>query len=495
MQTYIDINLGQPTYFFSLFYHEMKRILKNTTTLLSAHLLGGLSSLVLTLGLMPQFFSESELGCYFVAIALTNLIASLTELGIQNPLIREMTLNLSQTRHYLGNALLVRLVLSVIAYTLMIVGGIILWPTSTIVTMVVYLGLAEIVNSIAQLYRCVFRAHEEMKYEAVTVLAERGMLFLVGGGAILLGYNIVNVCQVWLLAGCFNLVLSIAFARFRFTPLSFDPSRKVIVVLMRQALPFAVGNLFNLVYFRIDAIMLSKLSPDGVDANTWYGLAYTLVSALTILPGAFLMGAMFPVLSRLYVNERDRLPQAYTFAVRWMVICGVPLAVGFATLSHEILNLLPFKYTPETIEKIATALRWLSATGGMIFLSTVVITMLRAADKRRVFSILMGTTALLNIILNFILIPRLNHVGAAIAMVISEIYLLVIGFSYISKRIAKLTEIGFIFKVIPISAVMGVGLVLLKGVLSIWILIPLAMIFYFGGIVLWGEFRIGFESD
>ena len=472
----------------------MNRILKNTSTLLSAHLLGRLSSLVLTLWLMPQFFSENDLGGYFVTIALTNLIASLTELGIQNPLIREMTLNLSRTRHFLGNALLVRLVLSVVAYTLMIVIGIILWSTSTIVTMVVYLGLAEIVNSIAQLYRCVFRAHEEMKFEALTVLAERGTLFLVGGGAILLGYNIVNVCQVWLLAGCFNLVLSIGITRFRFTPLGFEPSRKLIVVLMQQALPFAVGNLFNLLYFRIDAIMLSKLSPDGVDANTWYGLAYTLVNAITILPGAFLMGAMFPLLSRLYVNEREKLSQAYTFGVRWMVICGIPLAIGLATLSHEISNLFFYKYTPNTIEKIASALQWLSASGGMVFLSTVVITMLRAADKRRVFSILMGTTALLNIILNFILIPRLSHVGAAITMVISEVYLLIIGFSYISKRIAKLTEIGFIFKIVLISALMGVGLVVLKGLLSVWILVPLAIVFYFVGIVLWGEFRIRFES-
>ena len=474
----------------------MNRILKNTSTLFSAHFIGRFGSLVLTLWLMPQFFSEHDLGGYFVAIALTNLIASLTELGIQNPLTREMTLNLSHTRHYLGNALLVRLILSVVAYTLMIVCGFILWSTSTIVSMIVYLGLAEIVNSIAQLYRCVFRAHEEMKYEALTVLVERCTLFLVGSTAILFGYNLVNVCQVWLLAGCINLVLSIGFTRFRFTQLSFVPSRKFVSVLMRQALPFAVGNFFNLIYFRIDAIMLSKLSPYGEVANTWYGLAYTLVNAITILPGAFMMGAMFPVLSRLYENERNKLAQAYTFGVRWMVICGIPLAIGLATLSHEISNLLfSSKYSPDTIAKISDAILWLSPTGGMVFLSTVVITMLRAADKRRVFSITMGTTALLNIFLNFILIPRLSHVGAAITMVISEVYILIVGFSYITKRIAKLTEMGFIFKVGLISAVMGVGLVLLKGLLSIWILIPLSMLFYGGGIVLWGEFRIRFEVD
>ena len=473
----------------------MNRIFKNTSTLFSAHLIGRLGSLVITIWLMPRSFEESDLGGYFVAIALTNLIAILTELGIHNPLIREMTLNLSQTRHFLGNALLVGLVLSVVAYALMIISGVFLGYASKIVTMIVYLGLAEIVNSIAQLYRCVFRAHEEMKYEALTVVAERGTFFLIGGSAILLGYGLVNVCQAMLIASCINLILSIGFTRYRFTPLRFEPSRRIVVVLMQQALPFAVGNLFNLLYFRVDAIMLSKLSPDGIDANTWYGLAYTIVNAFTTLPGAFMMGAMFPVLSRAYERDRDRLSDAYTFGVRWMVICGVPLAVGLAVLSHQITAFLFSTYTPDAVAKITIALLWLSGSGGLIFLTTVVLTMLRAADKRRVFSVLMGTTALLNIGLNLVLIPRFSHVGAAVAMVISEAYLLIVGFGYISKRIAKLTEIGFILKVVILSTLMGAGLVLLKGILSIWILIPLAMVFYGGGIVVLGEFRTKFTFD
>ena len=157
----------------------MNRIFKNTSSLFSAHLIGRLASLVITVWLMPRYFTETEFGGYFIAIALTNLIASLTELGMQNPLIREMTLHLDQTRHYLGNALIVRSLLSIVAYAIMLISGIFLYTTE-IVTMIVFLGLAEIVNSIAQLYRCVFRAHEEIKYEAFTVVAERGVFFLIG---------------------------------------------------------------------------------------------------------------------------------------------------------------------------------------------------------------------------------------------------------------------------------------------------------------------------
>ena len=476
----------------------MNRIFKNTSSLFSAHLIGRLGSLVITVWLMPRYFTESELGGYFVAIAFTNLIAILTELGIQNPLIREMTLHLQQTRHYLGNALIVRCVLSIIAYGIMIVSGFFLY-TPIILEMIIFLGLAEIANSIAQLYRCVFRAYEEMKYEAFTVVAERGVFLLISGGAILFGYGLVTVCQVMLAAGCINLILSVGFTRFRFTPLRFQPSRETVKVLMQQALPFAVGNLFHLLYFRIDVIMLPKLSSEGLEANTWYGLAYTIVNAFTILPGAFMMGAMFPVLSRAWEREKGRFPGAYTFSMRWMVLSGFPLAVGLSILSPEITTVLFPTYTPDKVGKIATALQWLSWAGGLIFLTTAVLAVLRATDKRRAFSVLMGTTALLNICLNLYLIPRFSHVGAAIAMVISEAYVLIFGIGYILRNIVKFREtfpiLPTLLKAVFLSAVMGIGLVLLKGILSVWILIPLAVLFYGGGIAVLGEFRTGFRFD
>ena len=476
----------------------MNRILKNTSSLFSAHLIGRLGSLVITVWLMPRYFTKSELGGYFVAIALTNLIAILTELGIQNPLIREMTLHLQQTRHYLGNALIVRGILSIIAYGIMIVSGMFLY-TPIILEMIVFLGLAEIANSIAQLYRCVFRAYEEMKYEAFTVIAERGVFLLISGGAILFGYGLVTICQVMLASGCINLILSVGFTRFRFTPLRFQLSRETVKVLMQQALPFAVGNLFHLLYFRIDAIMLSKLSSEGVDANTWYGLAYTIVNAFTILPGAFMMGAMFPVLSRAWEREKGRFPGAYTFGMRWMVLSGFPLAVGLSILSPEITAVLFPTYTPDEVGKIATALQWLSWAGGLIFVTTAVLAVLRATDKRRAFSVLMGTTAFLNICLNLYLIPRFSHVGAAIAMVISEAYVLIFGIGYISRNIVKFRETFLILptllKAAFFTAVMGIGLVLLKGFLSIWVLIPLAILFYGGCLAILGEFRARFRFD
>ena len=78
-------------------------------------------------------------------------------------------------------------------------------------------------------------------------------------------------------------------------------------------------------------------------------------------------------------------------------------------------------------------------------------------------------------------------------MVISEAYLLIFGIGYISRNIVKLRETPFIFRTLLkatfFSVVMGIGLVVLKGYFSIWVLIPLSVLFYGGGMALLGEFR------
>ena len=465
----------------------MNRVFENTSALFIAQLIGRILSFGLMVILMPRYFNEEALGGYITAMSLTNLIAAIAELGMQSPLIREMTLHRWQARHFLGNALIIRILLSVVAFGLMVGSGYLLDYQPVVVRMILLLGLADIINSIALLFRYVFRAFERMGYEALTVVVERSLVVFVGGVFIGLGMNLVNFCVVVLVASIFNLLLSIGIVARRFIPLRFDADLGIWKALMRQALPFALGNICNLIYFRIDRVLLPILSPHGVTANAWYGLAYSLVNAFTILPGAF-MGALFPVMARTYVEKRREFGGIYTDALRWMLLVGVPFAVGMATLSEKISSVL-FPHYEWTA--IAPALRLLSWSAGLSFLTTVVVSVLRATDKRRPFSTLMVTTALLNIALNLILIPRFNHVGAAMTMIVSEVYLLIACFIYISRRVAKITYIRFAIKTVIVSTLMGTGLMFLRDRFSIWLLIPCAILFYLAGMAAVGEFRRG----
>ena len=66
-------------------------ILRNASALFSAHLVARFLSLILTVFILPQkpnIITETDIGCYFLAVFIASLVASVTELGMQAPLIR-----------------------------------------------------------------------------------------------------------------------------------------------------------------------------------------------------------------------------------------------------------------------------------------------------------------------------------------------------------------------------------------------------------------------
>ncbi len=103
--------------------NRKSEVLRNASALFSAHLIGRLLSLILTVFILPQkpnVITESDIGCYFLAVFIAGLVASIAELGLQGPLIREITLNRDLAQDYIGNALIIRLLLSIFAFGFLI---------------------------------------------------------------------------------------------------------------------------------------------------------------------------------------------------------------------------------------------------------------------------------------------------------------------------------------------------------------------------------------
>jgi len=495
----------------------MASIIKNTSALFIAHLIVRIISFGLLI-LLPRYFNDQELGPYFWAAAFTNMMVIFTELGMQTPLVREIAIATEKAQIYISNALGIRLILSLITLALMVVIAKLFGVSADTIFMVYILGLSEIIYSIAQIFRSTFRAFEEMKFEALVVLIERTLVilpfiivrridesfFYVGSGITIGEFNLKTFCISILAARIVHLFLSFGIMQGKFTRLSLKFSLGFSKALLFQSLPFAMGNIFNLIYFRLDTVMLAKLSPDGQAAVTWYHLAYNLVIALTIIPGAF-MGSMFPVMSQTLKNQnieqskskvlisspsppwrgqgvgrnQNKFQNLYTRAFKLMFIIALPMSLGLTLLTENIVSLFWFRdiYSTSTIDAALSILSW---AGGLIFLNTVLTTVLRAADRRAVFTILMGTGLIFNILLNLYLMPRYSHRGASIAMILTESYLFIFGFTYISLKIAKLKQFNFVFQSALSALCMGILLWLLRDKVSIFFLIPLAGLVYVG---------------
>jgi len=470
---------------------QTNSIIRNTSSLFIAHLASRILTLVLAI-MLPRYLEGGfeDLGKYYAALWLVNLLAMLTELGMYTPLIREVAADRSKASQIITNALAIRLILCFV--TFLIITVLVRFMYREIAPLLYILAISEIMSAIAQLLRRIFRAFERMEFEALGIILERVTVFILGLWVVMRGYGITSFCIVVLAASALSFVLTLLIMLWKFARPSLKLlDLKVCGYLLKQSLPFALGGALSIVYFRIDGLMLKQIMGSGGNlAIGWYGTCYNFVTALTIIPGAF-MGAVFPVMSRMVQSSASAVDYLYTKSLKLTFIVALPIAIGGTFLAGDIVQIL---YPGELFDlqiqaALSRILRILIWAGALMFFNTVLITVLRAANKRRAFSIVMAIVASVNISSNLILIPRYGHIGPAVSMVISELVLLLCGLWYVHSHVCKLSEFGFLLKSAFASAFLALGLFFWEHVakfgedIHIALTISLAIVSYFAVII------------
>lgn len=470
---------------------QSSSIIRNTFSLLIAHLSGRILSFVLVI-MLPRYLEGGfdDLGRYFAALWLAILLATITELGLYTPLIREVAANRSKAPQIISNVLAIRLILLCVTFLMIVILSKLMY-SGDIAPLIYILGISEILNALTQLCRRVFRAFERMGFEALSLILERVLVFAFGLCVVAQGYGITGFCIVVLAASILDLILTFLIMAWKFSlPGIRFLDMKFCGYLLRQALPFALAGALSAVYFRIDGLMLKHImGPVGNIAAGWYGTVYNLVMALTTIPGAF-MGAVFPVMSRMLHSSDSAVDFLYTKSLKLMFIIALPIAVGVTFLADRIVLILysAERFTAQDQEALSRILEILIWAGALVFLNFVIITIFRAANKRRAFSIMMTVGVSVNIGANLILIPRYGHLGTATSMIISESVFLVCGLWYVHRHVCKLNELGFILKSAFASGFLALGLFVWKYAgfsksVHIALVICLAVVTYFAIII------------
>jgi O-antigen/teichoic acid export membrane protein len=422
----------------------------NAVSLFSAHF----AAKALSFGLivvLPRYVTDAELGGYFLAIAVTNLLGVLAELGMRDPLIRELHLRPETAPSTLGVALAFRSTMSVVVLTACALAVVVNRYPPEIARLVALLGVAEVLNGIAQLFYFVFRARERMDIEAVAVVLERCIVVVLGGAFIVTGIGRMTLLgTVALGAAAANAVVSGIVVQRRFARIRLVFARQELKRLWGLIAPFALANVLSLLYFRLDTILLERWSEKGASAVAWYGIAYSWVMALTIFPGAVL-GAAFPHLARLaspVSNDMSRrhLDVLYTRAWKLMLSTGPAIAIVTAFTATDVMTFIypSSLYPPGTVDAALGRLAWVE---GLLFLSAIVSNTLRAMNRRRTIVALVGATVVINVAANAWAIPRYEHVGAATALIVSEAFFVVAGVLSL-RGVARLTEWRFVPKLV-----------------------------------------------
>jgi O-antigen/teichoic acid export membrane protein len=228
----------------------------------------------------------------------------------------------------------------------------------------------------------------------------------------------------------FVLIVPLALWMIRkdFQPSSFD--RKWLIELVQFGHPFIYAGLAHWLFSSMDRWMLASMS--SVEEVGIYSVAFRFASVVLFISSAFGQ-AWSPVAIKIRADYPDQYPQIYGNVLLLMLFIMLAAGGGVALFAGEIISLImPTQY-------LASALPLAILCFGIVLQSTLQVTAIGISLERKtyLFARLMWLSAIVNFVLNYLLIPSLGASGAAWSTLISY-FVLTTTYLYYTQQLHPL---------------------------------------------------------
>jgi len=390
----------------------LARVVENVSWLIGERSLLLVLNFVVSVWFINYLGPESY-GKYAYAVSFVTLFSSLASLGLSNVVIRELSRERAEHGEILGTAVALRVAASIATFALIVLAT---WLVSTdretmVLVTVVALSVLADPTQVVDLW---FQSRIESKYVVWARVAVSLASILVKAALIVLRMPLIAFAWLYT-AQALVMGLGFVFVFGSRRPASLRLRRSIgrAGELLRDSWPLIVSGLSVTIYMRIDRIMLGHMLGNG-EVGT-YSTAATLSEVWNFLP-VVLATSLFPVV----VRSRDSGDQGL-YARRMQALFDV-MALGayaVATVTTLIAPWLVDLLFSSKFEESAGILQvhiW-----SLLFVALGVSrSRLLVAENLIRFSMwatLAGGT--INVLLNWVLIPRAAGVGAAWATLIS----------------------------------------------------------------------------
>ncbi|OGE27888.1 hypothetical protein A2867_02355 [Candidatus Daviesbacteria bacterium RIFCSPHIGHO2_01_FULL_40_11] len=405
----------------------MRAILKQTSWLFFAQVLTRAIGFFYIIYL-ARILGVSDFGLYIVALAYFSILSSVADFGFNRFLIREVAIDKSKAPELLWNIVMLRLTLTSILFAIFSIILYLLDPDKMRVSLILLATLAILPQSVAFAFDAIFVAKQKLQFSAAALFVSSlfttlAGLYLVGNGFGPLGaVNALIVGQV-----AYVTILIIFLYRHQSLVLS-RVHLTVIKKIIIGSLPYGLLSVLGLLYFRIDAILLSYMK--GSFETGIYGAAFKFLEAVTFIPSAFSL-ALLPVLARLHESSVKDVKRLYFNSFKVMLVLGLVVWLGYVLILPEIIKAV----LPNYLSSIG-AIRILSLAIPFMLIHVPAVSVLLSTDKFLKQVLILSVLALVfNIAANLIFIPQFGFIAASWVTVASEVLSFVIFFLFVKNRI------------------------------------------------------------
>lgn len=462
---------------------KINNIAKNTSYLTLALILQKIISFTY-FTLLARYVGPTNLGKYYLAISITTIFAIFIDLGFANVLIREVAKDQARAPKWLANILALKLPLALLSLGAVFILVNALGYDSLTKNLVYISSLSMVLDSFTVTFFAVARGYHNLKYESVSSIVFQLIVLICGYSALLLGGGLIPAMAALALASTFNFTYSFLIVRQRLkVAVKFAWDKGLIREILIVSWPFAVYAIFQRLYTYLDSVLLSVMASDYEVGL--YQVAFKIIFALQFLPMAF-TASLYPAMSSYWQTNREQLAISFERALNYLIIISLPIIFGAITLADKIVLLFKTGY-----EGAILPLQISISSLFFIFLNFPVGSLLNACDRQKKNTFNMGLVMISSLVLNFILIPRYQAVGASVTVLLTNALMFVLGMVFVKKiipyRLVK--NLKIFFKVLAASIVMAAVVLVVKESGNVFGATILGGLVYFGSLFLLGGFK------
>ena len=456
--------------------NKVRTIFANMSWLMISQIITSVCAFIWTL-LTARYLGVSDYGILGTATSFSVIIIVVADLGVTTYITRTIAVDYNVEKEYLGNAIGLKLILSVIYLILTLFISFILGWNNYVILITFLFAIESLIKSFYNLLFASFQAHEMMKYQAITntLLNVLTLVFIVI--ICFADFGLIGISFAYILANMIGLIYCVlALTRHIVVPkILFDLSffRKLIIA----GIPFALTTLFYTLYYSIDMVMITQFSTTY--STGLYNSTYKLINVLTLFYTIY-SAVIFPVMSKLFKNGKDMLGFSFVKSIKYLSMITIPLAVATFFYAGDVISLCYGNQYADA-DNVLKILIW---TVCFLFINGACSMILNASHKETSVTKIYSIAAVFNAGLNLLLIPYFSAHGAAFATVLTDVLILILEMYMVSK-INQLPDKHLIFdliKIIIASAIMGGVFYLVH--MSLWLAIPVGIIVYFLVIIL-----------
>ena len=362
--------------------------------------------------LIARALSPVGYGAYVSVLALVSFFVAFSSWGSGRLMIRDIALDADGSDVYWGGSLTTLLLIGWACVVLVCLIGMIVLPAEISLALIFYITVADcLFAAIVNINGYVFQALQKIQYMGLCGIVLS--LCRTTGVFVFLWVNFDTTAENWamfyMVSSCVAAVITTLFvlAKNGFPKFNFR-----YLKMLGDGFSFAAATSANQFSNDIDKVMLSAMV--GQAAVGIYGAAYKLIN-ISFSPILALLTATY---ARFFEKGNQGIHYAFRYALRLSFISlpvGLIIALAFILLAPVVPVIMGDEYAASV-----TAMRWLAVLPMIKIFQYFGGDALSGAGLQRLRMMVLIAFTVVNVCLNFILIPQYSWKGAIVATLICD---------------------------------------------------------------------------